>query len=325
MWWCLPSLAVGLLFLGLRNNVSVGSTGLIFGTRGSDLALAQTRDVITRTRLAHPDLDVSERIIKTTGDVRLDVALRDVGTLDKGLFTKELEDALLRDEIDAAVHSLKDLPTQMPDGLEIAAILARESWRDCLVSRHGGGLAGLPGGATVATGSPRRAAFLGWLRPDLRMVEIRGNVPTRIGKLHAVGAPDAIVLAEAGIRRLRAAGVLLELGGLEISALDEFLPAPGQGAVAVQARAGDLRVREILGALHDADCARCVSVERMILERLGGGCHCPHGILAEMDGGQIGLRVAKFDDGVAVPRMAGATAGVADWERAVDAVMNELI
>ncbi|HVE15565.1 MAG TPA: hydroxymethylbilane synthase, partial [Chthoniobacterales bacterium] len=173
----------------------------ILGTRGSDLALAQTRLVAARLRTAHPGLTVEEKIIRTTGDARLDVSLSAPGTLDKGLFTKELEEALLREEIDAAVHSLKDLPVEEPPGLTLGSILEREDPEDVLISKLGGGIEALPHRAIVATSSLRRKCFLLWKQPELEIRDIRGNVPTRIHKLIDSAETSALVLAGAGLRR----------------------------------------------------------------------------------------------------------------------------
>ncbi len=287
------------------------TNSLTLGTRGSDLALAQTRLVATRLRASHPGLHVEERIIRTTGDARLDISLSAPGSLDKGLFTKELEDALLRGEIDAAVHSLKDLPTEQPAGLALGAILERESPEDVLLSRQPGGLEDLPPGARVATSSLRRKCFLLWKRPDLEIVEIRGNVPTRIRKLAESESLDAIVLAGAGLRRLQAVDCPLALDDLSLTALDFMLPAPGQGAIALQCRAGEAASGPFQ-ALHHAASAACVSAERAILAGLGGGCHLPLGALAQADAsGALTLRAAWF--GATTPRMTECRGPLAHW------------
>ncbi len=273
---------------------------LVLGTRGSDLALAQTRHVAARLRDAHPGLTVEERIIRTTGDARLDIDLSAPGSLDKGLFTKELELALLRGEIDAAVHSLKDLPTVQPAGLTIGAVLPRENPADMLIARSPGGIAALAPGARVATSSLRRKRFLLWQRPDLDVVVLRGNVPTRIRKLAEDPALSAIVLAAAGLHRLERAGVPLGLAPFSVQPLDFMLPAPGQGAVAVQCRERPDAACETLSALHDAPTALCVDTERAVLAGLGGGCHLPLGALATVTpAGALHLRAAWFaDDGI---------------------------
>ncbi|MDD5201365.1 MAG: hydroxymethylbilane synthase [Terrimicrobiaceae bacterium] len=296
---------------------------LILGTRGSDLALAQTRLVAARLLAADPGIEVEERIIRTTGDARLDVSLSSPGPLDKGLFTRELEDALLRGEIDAAVHSLKDLPADQPAGLVLGAILEREEPGDVLVSRILGGIDALPPRARVATSSLRRKCFLHWRRPDLDIVEIRGNVPTRIRKLVETPALTALVLADAGLRRLRAAGCPLALDGLFLTALDFMLPAPGQGAIALECRADDSGAAARLQAIHHTTTAACVAAERAILSGLGGGCHLPLGALARLETtGAFTLRAAWF--GGDVPRMAGRNGAIADWPALARAVAEEL-
>jgi len=269
---------------------------LLLGTRGSDLALVQTRDVARRLRAAHAGLQVGERIIKTTGDRRLDVSLAAPGSLEKGLFTKELEEALLSGEVHAAVHSLKDLPTEQPDGLVLGAVLRRANPGDCLASKHEGGWRGLPDGAVVATSSLRRKNQLLLLRPDFRVVEIRGNVPTRLRKALENPETDALVLACAALERL---GADIVPAGLEISDIREMLPAPGQGAVAVECRADDAETLRLLAAIHHEETARCVTAERTLLASLGGGCHLPLGTRAEIIDGKIRLLAGLFEaDGV---------------------------
>ena len=269
---------------------------ILLGTRGSDLALVQTRDVARRLREAHPGLQVDERIIKTTGDKRLDVSLSAPGSLDKGLFTKELEEALLSHEVHAAVHSLKDLPTEQPAGLVLGAVLQRANPGDCLASKHEGGWQGLPEGAVVATSSLRRKNQLLLLRPDIRVVEIRGNVPTRLRKVLENPETDALVLACAALERL---GVGIVPAGLILSDIREMLPAPGQGAVAVECRADDAETLRLLSAIHHEETARCVAAERALLASLGGGCHLPLGTRAEIIDGEIHLLAGLFEaDGV---------------------------
>jgi len=260
---------------------------LILGTRGSDLALAQTRIVAEKLRTAHPRLAIETKIIKTTGDQRLDVSLSAPGTLDKGLFTKELEEALFAGEIDAAVHSLKDLPTEQPPGLILGAILERADPSDVLVAKVAGGWKALPQGATVATSSPRRKAQLLHLRPDLHVVEIRGNVPTRLRKLAEDPTMDGLLLAKAGLDRL---GHQIIPAGLHWAVVSEMLPAPGQGAIAIECRANDPATRTVLQPIHHEETARCVNAERDLLRSLGGGCSLPLGVLAWMENGQLHLR-----------------------------------
>lgn len=265
---------------------------ITLGTRGSDLALVQTRDVAARLRAALPELVCEERIIRTTGDKRLDVSLSSPGSLDKGLFTKELEEALLRGEVHAAVHSLKDLPTELPPGLCLGAILERADVSDCLASKHSGGVAGLPHGASVATSSLRRKNQLLALRPDLQVSEIRGNVPTRLRKVRDDGVWDALVVAKAALDRL---GADIVPEGLVVSVIEEMLPAPGQGAVAVECLAEDVETLEVLACIHHEPTAQCVHAERELLRSLGGGCHMPLGARAEWIDGALRLRAALFE------------------------------
>jgi hydroxymethylbilane synthase len=298
---------------------------LILGTRGSDLALAQTRLVAARLKAAHPTADFEEKIIRTTGDERLDVSLSAPGALDKGLFTKELEEALLRHEIDVAVHSLKDLPVEQPAGLAVGAIPTREDSSDVLVSLLPGGLDALPPGARVATSSLRRRSFLLARRPDLVAEEIRGNVPTRIRKLTESRSLSALVLAAAGLRRLQAAGVPLALDGLHVTPLDFMLPAPGQGAIAIECRANDAPTRALLSAIHDDAAAVCAQAERAVLAGLGGGCHMPLGARATITAGILHLRAVWFPTSPHASRSAESQASPAHWREAAQAVVAQLL
>ena len=292
---------------------------LVLGTRGSDLALAQSKMVREALEAAHPGLKVVQKIITTTGDARTAMPLHEPTAEGAGLFTKQLEEALLSDEIDLAVHSLKDLPVETPSGLVLAAILPRAPIDDLLISRHAGGLAGLPPGSVIGTSSPRRALLLKHRRPDLTMVAIRGNVPTRLAKVAGSGDYDATLLAAAGLRRLGhdlSAGTLNVEGlALSVEALDWMLPAPGQAAIALETRTGD-RAVELLRVLHDAATASCVEAERLVLKYLGGGCHLALGALATETAGGLLLRAAFVPDETAAPRFAEATgSGAADVAR----------
>ena len=257
----------------------------ILGTRGSDLALAQARIVTEKLRAAHAGLRVNIRVIKTTGDRRLDLSLS--GSIERGLFTKELEQALIGGEIDAAAHSLKDLPTDRPDDLVFGAILERGDTSDVLVSKQPGGLAGLPIEAAVATSSPRRKIQLLLLREDLRIVEIRGNVPTRLRKLAADRSLHGLLLAKAGLDRL---GPKFIPPGLHVTIIEKILPAPGQGAIAVECRKSDLSTAELLRAIHHEPTALCVAAERDFLRAQGGGCHVAIAARAIFDDGRVILR-----------------------------------
>lgn len=257
--------------------------------------MVQARLAGEALRRSHPGLALQTRIIKTTGDERLDLSLSSPGVLDAGLFTKELEEALLRGKIHAAVHSLKDLPVEQPEGLCLGAILERGNPAEVLVSKQPGGLAGLPAGSAVGTCSPRRKNQLLLLRPDLRTVDLRGNVPTRLQKLAEGREMSAILLAKAGLDRL---GDILP-GGLYAAVIEDILPAPGQGAIALECRADDAETREILAPLNHADTASCVAAERALLKSLGGGCHLPLGVRSWVEGGQVRMKAAVFNGGPA--------------------------
>ncbi|MCE5271876.1 hydroxymethylbilane synthase [bacterium] len=255
---------------------------LIIGSRGSKLALWQAGHVKARVEARHPGVSVEIRIIKTLGDKVLDVALSKVGG--KGLFTKELESAILEGTVDCAVHSLKDMPTVIPEGLILGAITERECWEDALVSRAGLALEALPAGARLGTSSLRRRVQLERLRPDLEFADLRGNVDTRLARLDR-GDYDAIVLARAGLTRLGLAGRITQVLGL-----DRMVPAAGQGALALQWRAGDSRTWGLLSFLADWSTTAEVSAERRFLHALGGGCQVPIGAKASLTAdGQITL------------------------------------
>ena len=261
------------------------SGSLRIGTRGSPMALIQTARVRDRLIEAHPGLGAAGAIeivtIRTTGDRVQDRRLAEIGG--KGLFSKEIEEALLAGAVDLAVHSLKDMETWLPDGLEIACVLARDDPRDVLLSANGASLAALPKGAKVGTASLRRQAQLLRLRPDLSVLPIRGNVNTRIDKLMA-GEFDAIVLALCGLERLGKAGLATEILPPEV-----MLPAVGQGALAIECRAGDGALRQLLDPLHDPGAAACVGAERAMLAALDGSCRTPIAGLAERDGDRLTL------------------------------------
>jgi hydroxymethylbilane synthase len=261
-------------------------TLLRIGTRGSALALAQAAEVKARLAAAQPALAAPDAIeivvIQTTGDAAADRRLAEIGG--KGLFTKEIEEALAAGRIDLAVHSLKDLPSILPAGLALAAHLPREDPRDAFFAPRAASLAALARGARVATAAPRRSAQLRYLRPDLVPLAIRGNVDTRLKKLDA-GAADAMLLAVAGVRRLGLAARITA-----ILAPEEMLPAAGQGAIGVELRAGDGRARDWVQAIDDAPTAAAVTAERAVLAALGGSCRTPIAALAELEGGLLSLR-----------------------------------
>jgi hydroxymethylbilane synthase len=260
---------------------------LIIGSRGSKLALWQAEWVKSQLLTLHPQTEVRIEIIKTTGDVMKTEPLKVIGG--KGVFTKELEEALLDERIDLAVHSLKDLPTIVPVGLYIAAITEREDPRDALVLRHHGpiienaAIVNLREGAVVGTSSPRRLAQLKHLRPDLRIKELRGNVDTRLRKLDA-GDYDAVILAAAGLRRL---GFESRISAA-ISPL-EMLPAVGQGALGIETRAADAATGELLSPLDHLPTRAACTAERAMLRALGGGCQLPIAGHATTGAGQLRL------------------------------------
>lgn len=248
---------------------------LIIGTRGSKLALWQANKTAELFRAAVPELEVSVKIVKTKGDKILDVALSKIG--DKGLFTKELEQELLDGHVDVCVHSLKDMPTVLSKGLVLAGCLERADPRDSLVAPQGTTLANLPSGARVGTGALRRLSQLRALRDDIEYVEARGNLDTRIAKVHD-GTLDAIVLARAGICRM---GWEDEIA-VDFS-LDEVLPAVGQGAIALEVRANDERVIELCSLIRCFRTDVCITAERSIMRLLDGGCQVPIGAYARFE------------------------------------------
>jgi len=249
------------------------------------MALRQAALVRDRLVATHPDLAPPGAVeivtIRTTGDRVQDRRLAEIGG--KGLFTKEIEEALLAGRIDLAVHSLKDVETWLPDGIEIACVLPRDDPRDAFLSAKAPSLSGLPKGASIGTASLRRQAQLLRLRPDLKIVPIRGNVNTRIRKLDA-GEVDGLVLALCGLERLGEARLVTEILSPEI-----MLPAVGQGALAIECRAGDDRLGRLLEPLHDPGSAACVGAERAMLAALDGSCRTPIAALAELDGDRLRL------------------------------------
>jgi hydroxymethylbilane synthase len=236
------------------------------GTRGIRLALRQAEIVGQALAQAHPNRKFQIGTVETTGDRRQDLPFRELG---QGVFVKELEAALLHGQIDMAVHSLKDMPTLLPEGLAIGAVTEREDVRDAFVSRNGFPLSGLSPGCRVGTGSVRRAAQIRAFRPDVEVTEIRGNVDTRLRKV-AEGEVDGVVLAMAGLARL---GWLRR--ATEVLGVDIMLPAVGQGALAVEARADDQEVIDLVAAADHSDTHLATSAERAFLRRLGGGCSLP--------------------------------------------------
>ena len=306
-------------------NPSTEST-IFIATRGSALALAQSNQVLNRCRLEFPDLTFELKIIRTTGDKLQNLSLTHSDQqLPKGLFTKELEVSLLNGEATLAVHSLKDLPTELPAGLKLAAVSPRADVRDVLITlaaQPGPGTPGTPtqrepgtvtgatvkdlsSGATIATSSTRRQAQLLALRPDLNLVAIRGNVGTRLQKLAGRAELDGLVLAAAGLERL---GIRIGpegvLGGEGVPpglraiflSLDEMLPCVGQAALGLETRIDDPRADRIAAGLNDLPTFQCVTGERAFLEAMGGGCMSPVACLGERVGGDLRLRAVTFRD-----------------------------
>jgi len=295
---------------------------IILGSRGSDLARAQVRLVEQALHNAWPDLEVVIEIIRTSGDERArgrPITDRKAGR--KGLFTREIEKQLLVRRIDLAVHSAKDLPSDATADLEVCATLPRAATEDILITRTGAGLTNLPGGSVIATGSIRRQRQLGWIRPDLEIVDLNGNVPTRLRKLRENESWSGIILARAGLERLglEIVGQALrlpsnetgqperlpynvELAG-EILSPTDFVPAGGQGVIALQVRSDDARVRELVDAANDRATQVCLWAEREFLRLLDGDCDSPVGVQAKVEGDEIHMRAQVFEAPDSPPRV----------------------
>ena len=287
----------------------MSDAAIFIATRGSALALAQANLVLANCRANFPQLNFDLKIILTTGDKMQSASLSRVdASVPRGLFTKELESALLDNEADVAVHSLKDLPTELPDGLKLGGVAGkREDVRDVLVYRDAippkTRLADFPPGLTLATSSTRRKAQVLAQRPDFKVVEIRGNVPTRLKKVAGQTEIDMTILAAAGLSRLHfqitPAGRLEGEGvpgGLAATILDTdgMLPCVGQGALGLEIREGDERMAAICQRLNDEETWQCVSAERAFLRAMGGGCQTPIGACASISGDEIHLRAVSF-------------------------------
>lgn len=275
---------------------------LRIGSRGSQLALWQANHVAALLREKGHTVEIE--VIKTTGDKITSVALAKVGT--KGMFTKEIEEALHDKRVDLAVHSLKDVPTELEHEFELAAIMKREDPRDAFISVRFSSLEELPHGAKVGTSSLRRQCQLKSVRPDLEIFPLRGNVDTRIRKLES-GEYDAIILAAAGVRRLG-----LETHVRSRISADIMCPAVGQGALAIEIRRGDQQTKTLLAFLNDADTHAAIDCERALLGSLGGGCQVPIGAYAEKRGGRLFLRamVGRPDGSEILREQAEGTDGV---------------
>ena len=292
---------------------------IVIGTRGSDLALTQSRGVAQL--LAEQGVATRLELIRTQGDREQALSLDKLQG--KGFFTKEIEDALLDLRVDLAVHSLKDLPTESPPGLLVAATTTRADPRDCLLIKKAAYDAHAPelplkNAARVGTSAVRRRAMLKYLRPDAEPVDLRGNVPTRVERLRQ-GTYDAVILAQAGLTRLG-----LDLSDLHVHIMppEQFVPAPGQGALALQVRAADARVRSAAATLHDARAAECIAAERLLLSRMEGGCHAPLGAYAQYE--PAGMSLIAFWHGPTSTRARQITVRAAAAAALADAAFAQL-
>src|SRR5450432_259167 len=292
---------------------------MILGSRGSDLALAQTSLVEQALRGAWPELEVAIEVIRTRGDEgpkTEPLADRKAGR--KGMFTREIEQALLVRQIDVAVHSAKDLPSEPREELELGMTLPRANTEDVLITKTGGGLATIPAGGVVATGSVRRQHQLVWKRPDLQTADLSGNVPTRLRKLRENESWSGIILARAGLERL---GLAVEG---EILSPDDFVPAGGQGVIALQVRRDDAKTRRWIDAVNDRATLTCLRAEREFLRLLEGDCDSPVGVQALLNEGELVLRAQIFERQTAAPRVGTTTGPVADPEAIAAQLMKQL-
>ncbi len=280
----------------------------MLGTRGSELARTQTRMVADRLHSQWEDVTIETNVIRTLGDESdRKTKSQDGRAGRKGLFTAAIERALLAREVDLGVHSAKDLPSELSRGVEIAAVLPRGLVNDVLVAKQAGGLAALAEGATIATGSVRRIHQINWQYPGVEIVDLRGNVPTRLRKL-TENNWDAIVLARAGLERLGLSLARDEINFdgrkffVEVLSCEVFLPAGGQAIIALQIRSDDESSREIVNPINDRDTLLCLRAEREFLRLLQCDCQSPVGVLAEMENGKMKLRAQVFDAGATAPR-----------------------
>ena len=302
------------------------TTKIILGTRGSELARAQARLVEKAIQAARPDAGIETRLVTTQGD-KVGPLERQAGR--KGVFTAEIERALLAGDVDIAVHSAKDLPSETNSDAEIAAVLPRAAIDDMLVSKHPGGFASLPKGAVVATGSVRRKHQLLWKRADLKVVDLRGNVPTRLRKL-LENDWDAVVLAHAGLARLGLSPahdkITFESSQFFIGILPHeiFLPAGGQGIIALQVRADDQSMKAIADLVNDRETLLCLRAEREFLRLLQGDCDCPVGVLATIDNDMMKLRAQLFTDQSAAPRQGEVEGTHDEGERLAERLLLRL-
>jgi hydroxymethylbilane synthase len=299
---------------------------IVLGTRGSELARAQARLVEKAIQRVRPEAKIETKIIATRGDKASAV---DPQAGRKGVFTAEIERALLAGDVDVAVHSAKDLPSKTSPDAEIAAVLPRAPMDDVLLSKHRGGLASLPHGATVATGSVRRRHQLLWKRADLNLVDLRGNVPTRLRKL-AENKWDAIVLAHAGLERLglSPARTKISFEGrqfiVETLSREIFLPAGGQGIIALQVRADDQRTKALVDLVNDRQTLLCLQGEREFLRGLQVDCNCPVGVLAKIANHKMKMRAQVFLGESAAPREAEAEGACDEGERLASELLRRI-
>jgi hydroxymethylbilane synthase len=299
---------------------------IVLGTRGSELARAQTLLAEKAIRQAHPSVTIETKVIATQGDKPRALDPR-AGR--KGLFTAGIERALFAGDVDIAVHSAKDLPSETSPGLEIAAVLSRAAMDDVLVSKHPGGLASLPLSAMVATGSVRRQHQLLWKRADLHIIDLRGNVPTRLRKL-AGNEWDAIVLAHAGLERLDMSPSRNEIDFegqrflLAILPVEDFLPAGGQGIIALQVRADDQSTKAIINLVNDPETLLCLQAEREFLRGLQADCNCPVGVIARIENDKMKMRAQVFLQGALAPRQGRVEGAPDDRDRIVTELLSLL-
>jgi hydroxymethylbilane synthase len=302
---------------------------IVLGTRGSDLARGQARLVEKAIQSAWPELKIDTKIIVTKGDEPGRPPVGDLRQGRKGLFTAEIERTLLAGGVDVAVHSAKDLPSETNPSVEIAAVLPRAPMDDMLVAKQPGGLASLREGATIATGSVRRKHQLSWKRPDLKVVDLRGNVPTRLRKL-AENDWDAIVLARAGLERLGLSPAQNEINFdgrqffTEILLSEIFLPAGGQGIIALQIRSDDQSAKVIVDLVNDHKTLLCLRAEREFLRLMQGDCQSPVGVLATVENGIMKIRTQVFEPGSTAPREGKVEGGRDNGERLAAQLLRQI-
>ena len=286
------------------------------GTRGSPLARWQADWVQAALEKAFPERAFEQVVIRTSGDVKRDLPLVRFGGV--GIFTRELDHALIERRIDLAVHSAKDYPTDLSPDLEIGAYPAREVPNDSLIARKGARIEDLPEGAVIGTGSLRRSAQLAWIRGDLRFAEIRGNIDTRLGKLEA-GQYDGIIMAEAAMRRL---GLDTPRQVLPVS---RIVPAAGEGALMIVCRRGDKAIRSLLDGIDDETIHRCVTAERAVLLGLGGGCRLPIGVYARITGKTMRIRATVLSADGRRKQSALIERPAADPQKAADKTVKTIL